>query len=158
MIEEVAIVLHEEEGGALVETQVKTTCGQCAIKTNCATSTIAKAFSNKSNIFSVYTDTPLSKGDMIKVGIPENRLVSVAFQVYLLPLFAMFAGVLIVSLALPWISELFQLVFGIVCALLTYKWLQNKFNDSKLKSSVVPIFLEKLEPDTKNALKVNLIK
>ncbi|MEM0912227.1 MAG: SoxR reducing system RseC family protein [Pseudomonadota bacterium] len=144
MIEEVAIVKEVHAGDVLVETKVKTTCGQCAVRESCATSTVAKAFSSKSTEFMVHTWEPLVKGDLVKVGIPEKNLVGAAFNIYLLPLFSLFTGVFIISVAFPTLSEWFQLIFGALCAAMTYRWLNNKYNNTNADNQIVPVFIRKI--------------
>lgn len=150
MIEEVAIVREVHSKNILVETKVKTTCGQCAVKDSCATSTIAKAFSDKSSVFAIETDELLDIGDVVKVGIPEQNLLSAAFHVYLLPIFSLFAGAFFISLLLPSVSELFQLAFGVFAAALTYKWLKHKYSQTNTKNQITPVFIEKIGHDTNN--------
>jgi len=144
VIEEVAIVREVHCGHAVVETQVKTTCGQCAAKNNCGTSSIAKAFSNKSTFFSVETNAALKTGDVIKVGIPENDLVSAAFYVYIAPILSLFSGVALIAFLLPSLSEWFQLLFGVLCAGLTLKWLQKRYGDTNAGDQFTPVFLKKI--------------
>ena len=46
MLEENGTVIDIEDGVVWVQTQIKTTCGQCQAKDNCGAGAIAKAFSD----------------------------------------------------------------------------------------------------------------
>jgi len=93
MIKEVGQVVKVENDEIWVETKVTSTCNACAAKSNCGTSTIAKAFGDKSIINQVINDRGAKLGDMVEIGIPEESLVKGALLVYLLPLIsAVFAA------------------------------------------------------------------
>ena len=93
MLEEKGTVVSLENGLIWVQTQVKTTCGSCKAKDNCATSSIAKAFSPKPNVISVKSDLPVEIGDSVVLGVEQNFVVLSAFYVYILPIvgFMLFA-------------------------------------------------------------------
>lgn len=86
MIKEVGTVVKLEQGIAWVETKVTSTCNACAAKSNCGTSSIAKAFGDKSVINEVENEKNAQLGEKVEIGIPEQSLLTGAFLVYLLPL------------------------------------------------------------------------
>ena len=104
MLEENGIVVAVEPGVAWVETQIKTTCGQCQAKDNCGTGSVAKAFSPKPNVIKAYVDSnfdlEVKVGDSVVIGIEQQFIVRSAFYVYILPIigFVLFAGLAEVSL------------------------------------------------------------
>ena len=86
MIKEVGTVVKLEGDIAWVETKVTSTCNACSAKSNCGTSSIAKAFGDKSVVNPVLNAQQAQLGDRVEIGIPENNLVVGAALVYLLPL------------------------------------------------------------------------
>lgn len=88
MIKEVGEVVQIEGEDIWVKTQVTSTCNSCAAKSNCGTSSIAKAFGDKSVVNKVKNELGAEVGDQVEIGIPEHSLVQGAFLLYLLPLLA----------------------------------------------------------------------
>jgi sigma-E factor negative regulatory protein RseC len=93
MLEEKGKVISIEDDLVWVQTQIKTTCGTCKAKDSCGTSAVAKAFSPKPNVISVYTDMSVKVGDNVVLGIDEGFVVQSSFYVYILPIlgFMLFA-------------------------------------------------------------------
>jgi len=92
MIEEKATIVAVEPGYAWVETQRKSTCGQCSARAGCGTSVIAKVVGNRLARVRALNPHAFSNGQNVVVGVTENTLVKSAFVVYMTPLFALFAG------------------------------------------------------------------
>lgn len=105
MIKEVGTVVKVEDGMAWVETKVTSTCNACSAKSNCGTSSIAKAFGDKSVINEVANELEAKVGEQVEIGIPEESLVSGAFLVYLLPLITAIAAALTASF---WLTRFIQ--------------------------------------------------
>lgn len=103
MIKEVGHIVKLEDQVAWVETQVTSTCNACAAKTNCGTSSIAKAFGDKSVVNQVINDKGAKLGDRVEIGIPEESLITGAFLIYLLPLVTAVISALIAEF---WLSQL----------------------------------------------------
>lgn len=101
MIEEIAQVVAINDKIVTVKTDIKTACGQCQQADNCGTSTVAKAFSNKQTAFEITTDLTLELGEQVIIAIPEQALLTAAWQVYLLPLL----GLLLSSAVATWWSN-----------------------------------------------------
>lgn len=98
MLEENGTVVAVEEGLVWVQTEIKTTCGQCHAKDNCGTGAIAKAFSPKPNVIAAHSDLQadlqVKVGDSVVIGIDQHFIIRSAFYVYILPIlgFMLFAG------------------------------------------------------------------
>jgi sigma-E factor negative regulatory protein RseC len=98
MLEESGTVVAVDEQTVWVQTQIKTTCGQCQAKDNCGTGAVAKAFSPKTNVIAATIpaeqDWQIEVGDSVTIGIEENFVLLSAFYVYILPIagFMVFAG------------------------------------------------------------------
>lgn len=103
MIKEVGHIVKLEGEIAWVETQVISTCNACTAKNNCGTSSIAKAFGDKSVVNQVVNDKGAVLGSRVQIGIPEESLVTGALLVYLLPLVTAVITALISEF---WLSQL----------------------------------------------------
>ena len=86
MIKETGSVVNIKNGMLWVETTVTSSCNACAAKSNCGTSAIAKAFSDKSVINEVHNTLKAKVGDKVEIGIPEESILFGSFYLYLLPL------------------------------------------------------------------------
>ncbi|MGQ8365077.1 SoxR reducing system RseC family protein [Glaciecola sp. 1036] len=144
MIEEIAVVVKSLGSKALVETQVKTTCGHCQVKDNCGTSTIAKAFSNKTQQFYVETPEPLAMGQQVKIGIPEQNLLIASMLVYLLPLLSLILVAFVGQVLLSDVHELIVVVASFFAAFLTFVWVSRLLKSAKMQGKFDPIFISQL--------------
>ena len=86
MIKETGTVVDIKNNMLWVETTVTSSCNACAAKSNCGTSAIAKAFSDKSVINEVRNKLGAKVGDRVEIGIPEESILFGSFYLYLLPL------------------------------------------------------------------------
>lgn len=105
MIEEMGRVVAVEPGYAWIETQVKTTCGSCVAQDNCGTGLVAKTFTPKAEHIKIAVPDALCVGQSVKIGIPEQQLLSASAFLYIVPLLALIASATIfhhfLSLAEP---------------------------------------------------------
>jgi len=136
VIEETAIVLEVRPQGVLLQTQRKSACQSCSVKSGCGTSVLAKAVGKRSSQFVVENTLGLHVGDQVVIAVDENALVQGSLLVYLLPLlFMMSAGLLAEWLfATEWvtiISTFSGLILSMTVVRLT-------FLNSHLKKSVQP--------------------
>lgn len=123
MIEELGLIVDVKTRGELnniwVETEIKTTCNACQVQKNCGTSVIAKTFANKTQRLNFETDLPVKIGQKIKIGIPEERLLSASILVYLLPVLGLIVGSLAAEKVLPLLSlssEIWVILSGFIMA------------------------------------------
>lgn len=89
MIEETALVLEVKDKQVLLQTQRKSACQTCSVKSGCGTSTLSKVVGNRSSQFVVENTLDVHTGDQVIVAIDENALVQGSLLVYLLPLVLM---------------------------------------------------------------------
>ena len=89
MIEEDAVVVRVESDRVWIETQRKSTCGQCAAKSGCGTAVLSKVLGQKRSQIPVLKTLPVKVGDRVVIGIKENSLLRGSFAVYAFPLLAM---------------------------------------------------------------------
>lgn len=101
MIEEQAVVTSVAQGYVEVECLVKSSCSGCQQLDSCGSGQISKAFPQKKVVHQVYTDTALNPGDTIIIGLPEQLLLSAAWQVYLWPLI----GLITMGFGGQWLVE-----------------------------------------------------
>ncbi|MBB1269837.1 SoxR reducing system RseC family protein [Shewanella sp. SR44-3] len=93
LLEEVGrIVAYDDKGWVRVEVELKSACNHCSNSDSCGTSAVAKAFSVKTQQFSLPCDTQYPIGDLVKLGLPASVLLKAAALVYLLPLSGLFLG------------------------------------------------------------------
>lgn len=90
MIEEKAWVIRTEAGLAWVETQRKTACDSCSVRTGCGTGTLAKLLGRKSAPLQALNPLAAGVGEEVVVGIQEASLVRGSVVVYIVPLLTMF--------------------------------------------------------------------
>lgn len=139
MIEEMGLVKKVEGNTVWVETQIKTTCSSCHVKSNCGTSTIAKFFNPKPELLKLHSPISLKENQQVKLGIPEETLVSASALVYMLPL-AIFIFTVAVLQSFFAMHELLALVVGIITTLLTYWWV-SRFIKKQHVSSFAPVIM-----------------
>lgn len=137
MIEEIGTIVaiaHEKGMQKIwVETEIKTTCNSCQVQTNCGTSVVAKAFAPKKQNIELFYDLPVKVGQKVKLGIPEETLLSASLQVYLLPLFGLIVGAMLASWLMPFFaleSELWVVLSGFVMAILVFLLIRHRMASS----------------------------
>lgn len=136
MIEEVGIVVAVEnqdgEQKIWVETEIKTTCNSCQVQSNCGTSVVAKAFSPKKQNIMLSYEQAVVIGQKVKIGIPEEALLSASIQVYLLPILGLIAGASLANLLLPLLSlnsELWVISAGFSTAILVFSLIKYRMTN-----------------------------
>ncbi|NKF50948.1 SoxR reducing system RseC family protein [Shewanella sp. WXL01] len=145
MMEELAHVLAYQNGWAQVEVQIKSACNHCSNQDNCGTSTIAKAFSVKTQQFSIASKQPCQPGDMLKIALPESVVIKSAALVYLLPLF----GLLGFGLLGQFLAQLAQfnpdvaaMLFGFAGGFIS--WLGAKRIAKRVEAHAQPVIVQYL--------------
>ncbi|USD65652.1 SoxR reducing system RseC family protein [Vibrio sp. SCSIO 43136] len=83
-----------------VSCEQQTSCSHCSSQNSCGTGIVSKAVGNKQHTWWLESDKSLSVGQVIEIGLPENRIISSAAIVYLLPLFTLFLGAALAHLVL----------------------------------------------------------
>nr|WP_136250142.1 SoxR reducing system RseC family protein [Ningiella ruwaisensis] len=140
MIEEMGIVVSAEADHAWIETKVKTTCGSCATNDNCGTGLVAKAFSPKPEHIRIETPSPLRVGQTVKIGIPEQHLLSASLWMYILPLAVLLASASVLQ-GLSNLAEPLVIVISFVCTFLSYWGVSRHLKSERFKHMYHPVFL-----------------
>ncbi|WP_394129860.1 SoxR reducing system RseC family protein [Shewanella maritima] len=149
MLEELASVVAYDNGWATVEVELKSACNHCQNSEQCGTSAVAKAFSVKTQQFSIATDRVCDVGDILKIALPESVVVKAAAIVYLSPLLGlMLAAFLGQSLgyALDIDANLAASILGLLGGFAG--WLLGKRAAKKLESQATPIVVKYLGKNT----------
>lgn len=135
-MDEMAVVREVHPGQIVVESKVKSTCSQCQQVDSCASGQVASALPHKTLSVMIDTHEDVEDyiiGEQVIISIPENTLLSVAWQVYLLPLFGLIIaggfGQYLFSQSL-WLNAEWQAIllslFGGYLGHYIAKWLQSK--------------------------------
>ena len=86
MIEEIAQVTAIDQQKVTVESEIKSTCSSCQQVDNCGSGQVAKAIPHRKLTLELTSKLSLKLGDRVVLAIPEDKLLSTASAVYLLPL------------------------------------------------------------------------
>lgn len=85
------LVVGQEDGFVLVQTQRQSACGGCQSESGCGTSALAKLFSNTGSApIKVENTLNAAVNDQVLLKLDESRLVLHAFMAYGLPLIGLF--------------------------------------------------------------------
>lgn len=90
MITENAIVVAVDGDQTWIETQRKSTCGQCSASKGCGTSVLAKVVGSKFSKMKAINKIDAQIGDEVVVGLTEKSILKGAFMAYLSPLIYLF--------------------------------------------------------------------
>jgi len=113
---EQAVVEQIVDGGVWVSTNTSTTCSSCQQQEHCSSGIVAKALPVRRQRLFVPTEELLLTGQNIEIAIEGSAVLQSALWVYLAPVFALFLGML--ALAETGVGEPFQLLGGVLCAML----------------------------------------
>ena len=142
MIEETALVLEVREQQVLLETQRKSACQSCSVKSGCGTSTLSKVVGKRSSQFVVENTLDVHAGDQVIVAIDENALVQGSLLIYLLPLVLMLlTGVLADYLFSAELITILFSIFGFVLSMIVVRYILSL---SHLKKSIHPQLLRRI--------------
>ena len=142
MIEETALVVEVRDQQALLQTQRKSACQSCSVKSGCGTSTLSKVVGNRSSQFVVDNTLGVQAGDQVVVAIEESALVQGSLLIYLLPLVLMLlAGILAEFL---FSNESITILFSIIGLVLSMIVVRYILSLSHLKKTIHPQLLRRI--------------
>lgn len=90
MIKEWATVVSWQNGEALLQCDVKTSCNSCASRAGCGTRILNKLGPQTQHLLAVASEKPLMAGQKVELGIAEKSLLGSALLVYMSPLLGLF--------------------------------------------------------------------
>ncbi len=145
MMQEVAKVISWRSGWAVVEVEMKSACNHCSSSDSCGTSSVAKAFSPKKQVFSVPCEQACEAGELLQLGLPESVILKAAALVYIAPLMGLFIGAILGGF-LAGLAGLDNELIVIVLAILggVAAWYLAKLQAKKMEESAAPVVLKRL--------------
>lgn len=142
MIEETALVLGVSDQQVLLQTQRKSACQSCSVKSGCGTSTLSKVVGTRSSQFVVENTLNVKTGDQVIVAIDENALVHGSLMVYLFPLLVMLlAGMLAEAFFATERVTILASAGGFVLSMFIVRY---SLPGSRLKKSIQPHMLRRI--------------
>ena len=94
MIEETGRVVEVQDEFAWIESERRSTCGGCSVRSGCGTAALARVLGQRRVRLRVLNHINARVGDMVVVGIAESGLVRGSLAVYVVPLAAFLGGAL----------------------------------------------------------------
>lgn len=156
MITEKAIVVAVEGNQTWIETQRKSTCGQCNASKGCGTSVLAKVVGTKLSKMKAINKIGAQIGDEVVVGLTEKSILKGAFMAYLSPLIYLFFFAFVgqfISSELQYVdSEFLTIAFSVLGFYLGMRKLQHFSVSISEDESYQPVILKK-----SNSLSVSII-
>jgi sigma-E factor negative regulatory protein RseC len=152
MIEEQARVVAVDRQGVWVETQRRSTCGQCVANNSCGTALLSKVLGVRRTRVRVLNPDAMAvtPGDDVVIGIEEQALTRGSLAIYLLPLLSLFIFALLgetlarqMSIAL---GDLVSIVFGIAGLMLGLFWVRRFSRNISHDPRYQPVMLRRLGP------------
>jgi len=147
MITENATVVSIENNQTWIETQRKSTCGQCSASKGCGTSVLSKVIGNKLSKMKAINKINAQVGDEVIVGLNETSLLKGAFVIYMLPLLFLFLFSFIGQYITQNIgianNELLVIVFAIMGFLLGMKKVKSFSSSIEKNENYQPVILRK---------------
>jgi sigma-E factor negative regulatory protein RseC len=131
MIEEHARVVAIDGHDIWIETQRRSACGQCAANKGCGTAVLGQVLGVKRNVVRILnpSDTKVSVGDEIVVGIQEQALIRGSLAIYIVPLLALFLfgllGELLASQFHISSHDIIVLISGILGLVFGFMWVKR---------------------------------
>lgn len=103
MIEQAGIVVRVDGESAWVETERRSSCGDCSAQAGCGHALLGKTFGKRFTEVQVINAPGVKLGECVVLGVREDALLKSSFAVYLIPLLGMLVGAMagtsLVSLA-----------------------------------------------------------
>ncbi|MFD2168025.1 SoxR reducing system RseC family protein [Thalassotalea euphylliae] len=147
-MDEKARVVAVHNRAVTVQSEVKSTCSQCQQVDNCGSGQVAKALPHKTLSLTIDTNDTFNVGDEVIISIPENAVMSIAWQVYFWPLFGLmvFAGITqFVTQSIIPAGELAVMVMAGVGGYLGFRFGRYLINrDETLNRALQPVIKQKL--------------
>ncbi len=95
MIEEQARVVAIDGTYAEVEAERGSSCGSCAARSSCGTSTLSRFLGSRTARIRLENRLGAECGDRVVIGVPEQALPKASFLVYILPLLTLLSAAML---------------------------------------------------------------
>ncbi|QKK12256.1 MAG: SoxR reducing system RseC family protein [Pseudomonadota bacterium] len=113
MIEQAGIVVRVDGERAWVETERRSSCGDCSAQAGCGHALLGKTFGRKFAEVQVVNNAHLKPGECNVLGVREDALLKSSFAVYLIPLLGLLLGALVGATAVSGVGDLSALLGGV---------------------------------------------
>lgn len=142
MMVEQATVIRYQQGIATVQCQAKSGCGSCNAQSTCGSKALSALAGEKfAPQFELDVPCDLQVGDIVEIGLSEQRLLSSLFWLYCLPLLMVVGSTLLFS---QWIeNELTLALIIFTVTALTFMGVK-KMIQCKEQGQFIPVFLRKV--------------
>ncbi|VAW64442.1 hypothetical protein MNBD_GAMMA11-1217 [hydrothermal vent metagenome] len=142
MIEERAFVLEVRQQQVLLQTQRRSACQSCSVRSGCGTSVLAKVVGKRSSQFVVDNILGVCAGEQVMIAVDENALVQGSLLIYLLPLIVMMLSGLLAEYFFAAEPVTITCAFaGLILAMVGVRFI---FLNSRLKKSVQPHLIRRI--------------
>ncbi|MCW8934584.1 MAG: SoxR reducing system RseC family protein [Gammaproteobacteria bacterium] len=142
MIEETALVIEIDGHSVLLETQRKSACQTCSVKSGCGTSSLAKVVGKRSSRFTVEKTLDVKVGDSVIIAVDENALVQGSLLIYLLPLiFMLVTGLLAEYVFVSELVTILSVIAGFISAMIFVRYVLSQ---STLKKAIQPHLIRRV--------------
>ncbi|MCW9048488.1 MAG: SoxR reducing system RseC family protein [Gammaproteobacteria bacterium] len=142
MIEETALVIEIDGQSVLLETQRKSACQTCSVKSGCGTSSLAKVVGKRSSRFTVDKTLDVQVGDSVIIAIDENALVQGSLLIYFLPLiFMLVTGLLAEYVFVNELVTILSVIAGFISAMIFVRYVLSQ---STLKKAIQPHLIRRV--------------
>lgn len=135
MIEEYATVVGLDGEYVLIETQMKSSCGNCCSVSQCGVSVLSILFSRAGNRLALINHLNLVMGDQVIIGIDESKLLSSAILAYILPITIMIMTVVILDAM--YFSDTILILSALLSLLVAMKLSNHIISQSNHKSGEI---------------------
>jgi len=123
MIEEFAVVTQRFDDHVMLEIERRTACGLCGQKRGCGNATWGKLLGHESHQFAADNVINANVGDSVVVGIDERIVLSSAFYLYVVPLFAMVLAAVLAETLFD--NEFYVMLAAALGLLLGFAWVKG---------------------------------
>lgn len=113
MMTESAIVTAVDGDVITVKAAIKTTCSSCQAQADCGSGVISRALAPKTQLLTLHSPVPVTVGQEVRIGIPEQGIVTASLLLYVVPLLLLLLSALSLNSILPLVglsSELWVLM------------------------------------------------
>ncbi|ABR73631.1 hypothetical protein CBG46_04105 [Actinobacillus succinogenes] len=140
MMTETAVVVYYDDGKATVKCQTKSACGNCTARNACGTAALAGLTGEQGeHLFAVETLTPVKRGQLVEIGLPERSLMASAFWLYAVPLVTLLIATFVGEAWLP--NELIRTIFIFFLTALSFIIVKIFTRKAARKSAFQPVLL-----------------
>lgn len=140
MITETATVTAIDGDIITVSASVKTGCSQCQVSDDCGTSAVAKAFTQKSQFLTLRSPVPVTVGEQVVIGIPEQRILLASWLLYIVPLITLISSMLVLN-QWQW-HELASFTVSVLFSTASLWWVSRYFKQQS-KGRFEPVLIRK---------------